>query len=722
MTQISARQPNTKMVWRSIQASISLVLLSLLCSAYVWIHQSNYQISTPINENSSCKLHYSHFHLVFTLPPLTILYVLAKPFLTQLDYSKLIILPIIAFVWTTPWDNELVRKGAWWYPRSCILARIGYVPVEEYAFFILQSLITSLLTILITRWPTPRSFDGKYGSVFALLLPIVPTVTFLLGVAGLLGRQGSGHHFYISMIAWWASVPLTLLWYGTRRSWIGLLRNNQAKPWLMCLFIPTAYLCYADVFALRRGTWHITEAKSLERFLVPDLPIEEATFFLVTNLILVSACFAFDRVVWQCRKDQCKDANREFAPMSPTSFRLSWSVVPTIWSTFLNLDNDTEPSRSQSAQDRALSILQVASKSFHTASTLLPWDLRIDLGCLYAFARAMDDFIDVEQLKQDEKISNKKLDLLRELVCVAFDGSQNVTDEKISKKIDKLLEKNADLFPQHEHEGQKQQEDIRTSAQAASTLRGIVPTHLWEELLDGYTTDCQKGGPRFTSFHQLASYAQDVAGSIGEMCVRVVLARSGVLVDNEYRTVRDLEESSLTSTATHKITTIPTLTLSPKANANARKMDGATVLTLLRDARRMGVSLQLINIARDVVKDAKELQRCYLVIEDKRNGRSILRDELLEFNQQEVVNQPLLEQIFEQKMSLVRLAREIHHVSLPAVSFLPDIPAQTGLRVACAVYLSIGMAIERDEVENCHIRSKVSTWERMLIAFKAIYM
>ncbi|PWN34039.1 uncharacterized protein FA14DRAFT_161601, partial [Meira miltonrushii] len=681
------------MVWRSIHSSISLVLLSLLCSAYVWIHQSDSQISTPTNENSTCKLHYSHFHLVFTLPPLTILYVLAKPFLTQLDYSKLIILPIIAFVWTTPWDNELVRKGAWWYPRSCVLARIGYVPVEEYAFFILQSLITSLLTILITRWSTPRSFDGKYSSASTLMLTAVPILAFSLGVAGLFGKQGNGHHFYISMIAWWASVPLILLWYGTRRSWIGLLRNNQAKPWLMCLFIPTAYLCYADVFALRRGTWHITEAKSLERFLVPDLPIEEATFFFVTNLILVSACFAFDRVVWQCRKDQCKNAEREFAPISPTSFRLSWSVVPTIWSTFLNLDSDPEPSRSQSAQDRALSILQVASKSFYTASTLLPWDLRIDLGCLYAFARAMDDFIDVEQVTQDEKISHGKLDLLRNLVNVAFDGSQDMTDEKVSKKIDKLLEKNVSLFPQHDVEGQKQLEDIRTSAQAASTLRGIVPVHLWEELLDGYTTDCHKGGPRFTTFRQLACYAQDVAGSIGEMCVRVVLARSGVLVDNEYRTVRDLDETSLTSAATHKVTTVPTLTLSARATADTKKMDGATVLKVLRDARRMGVSLQLINIARDVVKDANELQRCYLVIEDKRNGRNTLRDELLQVYQQEDVNQVLLEQIFEKKMNLVRFAREIYRVSLPAVSFLPDIPAQTGLRVACAVYLSIGMAI-----------------------------
>ncbi|MCO5565993.1 hypothetical protein L7F22_019668 [Adiantum nelumboides] len=335
----------------------------------------------------------------------------------------------------------------------------------------------------------------------------------------------------------------------------------------------------------------------------------------------------------------------------------------------------------------------------------------------------MDDFIDVEQVTQNEKVSREKLSLLRSLVRIAFDGSQNNSKEKIKNKIDKLLEKNTGLFQQHDYEGKKQLEDIRISAQAASTLRGIVPVHLWEELLDGYTIDCQQDGPRFTSFEQLASYAQDVAGSIGEMCVRVVLARSGVLVDDTYRTVRNLDETSLLSIATHQITSVPKLMFSPRATAYAKRMDGSIVQNLLLDARRMGVCLQLINIARDVIKDANELKRCYLVIEDKRNGRSTLRDQLLELYQQEgIVNQVLLEQVFEQKTKLVRLARSIYHNSLPALSFLPDIPAQTGLRVACAVYLSIGEAIERDGVENCHNRSKVSTLERMSIAFKAIYL
>lgn len=95
-------------------------------------------IPIPKQTTDQCALHYSHFHLLFTIPPLAVLYFLASPFLTSLDWYKLYLLPIIAFIWTTPWDNELVRQEAWWYPTSCVLARIGYVPIEEYAFVSLQ--------------------------------------------------------------------------------------------------------------------------------------------------------------------------------------------------------------------------------------------------------------------------------------------------------------------------------------------------------------------------------------------------------------------------------------------------------------------------------------------------------------------------------------------------------------------------------------------------------
>lgn len=124
----------TRIPQTSSRLRLAAFVLILVASIALFISTKSNSIPVPKRTTDQCALHYSHFHLLFTIPPLALLYFLASPFLTSLDWHKLYLLPIIAFVWTTPWDNELVRQEAWWYPTSCVLARIGYVPVEEYAF------------------------------------------------------------------------------------------------------------------------------------------------------------------------------------------------------------------------------------------------------------------------------------------------------------------------------------------------------------------------------------------------------------------------------------------------------------------------------------------------------------------------------------------------------------------------------------------------------------
>ena len=49
----------------------------------------------------------------------------------------LVLLAVMIF--TTPWDNLAAKWGIWGFPREKYSLRIGYLPVEEYAFFLLQS-------------------------------------------------------------------------------------------------------------------------------------------------------------------------------------------------------------------------------------------------------------------------------------------------------------------------------------------------------------------------------------------------------------------------------------------------------------------------------------------------------------------------------------------------------------------------------------------------------
>ncbi len=51
----------------------------------------------------------------------------------------------VALLWTAPWDEHLVRTGVWSYGPDRVLATIGSVPAEEYAFVV-------LLVVLVAAW------------------------------------------------------------------------------------------------------------------------------------------------------------------------------------------------------------------------------------------------------------------------------------------------------------------------------------------------------------------------------------------------------------------------------------------------------------------------------------------------------------------------------------------------------------------------------------------
>ena len=58
----------------------------------------------------------------------------------------------LALIYTTPWDNYLVATGVWWYDPELITGlTLGWVPVEEYIFFILQTALTGLWALAVQR-------------------------------------------------------------------------------------------------------------------------------------------------------------------------------------------------------------------------------------------------------------------------------------------------------------------------------------------------------------------------------------------------------------------------------------------------------------------------------------------------------------------------------------------------------------------------------------------
>ena len=230
---------------------------------------------------------YMMFHFVFTLPAIVVLLLALPRPLGGVGGRRarwaIPLLCAIAFSYTTPWDNYLVAKRVWWYGADRVIATIGYVPIEEYMFFLLQPILTGLfLYHVLGRWKQPDRPSGTAahlgGAAFWLLVAV-------LSFAALSSDWDEA--LYLSLILAWCSPVLAGMWlYDGRTLW----RKRQTM--LVAVGIPTLYLWVADAIAIYQNVWTISSEYTFGLD-VWTLPVEEATFFLVTNLLVVKGILLF---------------------------------------------------------------------------------------------------------------------------------------------------------------------------------------------------------------------------------------------------------------------------------------------------------------------------------------------------------------------------------------------------------------------------------------------
>lgn len=224
---------------------------------------------------------YLAFLAIFIVPPLLVLAWTQRRRLSSIHPRArwfLAAMSLIALVYTTPWDNYLVWRGVWMYGDDRVMGTIGYVPVEEYLFFVLQPLLTGLW--LCSRLPVPPRPAGNASRWTGAL---VYAAVAAYGV-WLLGRtEGT----YLGLILAWAAPVLALQWaYAGREIWA------RRKAFAIGIAVPTLYLWMADAVAISRGIWRISERHTLGPSL-GVLPLEEAVFFLVTNLLVAQGMILF---------------------------------------------------------------------------------------------------------------------------------------------------------------------------------------------------------------------------------------------------------------------------------------------------------------------------------------------------------------------------------------------------------------------------------------------
>jgi lycopene cyclase domain-containing protein len=188
---------------------------------------------------------------------------------------------VVALVYTTPWDNYLVATGVWFYDPALVLGiTFGWVPLEEYLFFILQPLLIGLWLFVLARRlapPTePLAEDGLVVRVGATALLVVAWLT-AVGLLWVGWRPGT----YLALELAWALPPLALqLATGADILW-------RHRRLVAATLLPAVlYLCVSDALAIGHGTWTIAPGQSLAVF-VAGLPLEEILFFALTSSLLV---------------------------------------------------------------------------------------------------------------------------------------------------------------------------------------------------------------------------------------------------------------------------------------------------------------------------------------------------------------------------------------------------------------------------------------------------
>lgn len=235
------------------------------------------------------SLTYLQFHLVFTLPILAVLWYLAPTYGSvrrRRATAGLVILVVIAFTYTTPWGSYMIQQGVWWYGDDAVLVRALEIPMGEYMFFAIQTLLVGFYL----HW---RGFDPTFEPGDFARLPrlagVAAGLALLVGGLWLVTRGDS--FLYLGGLLAWVGPVVALQWAVG-----GGYLVRRPRPWVEAALVPAVYLWVTDRIAIEMGTWVIST--QFTTGIAPlGLPIEEMLFFLSAGLMTATGLVLWEWVL-----------------------------------------------------------------------------------------------------------------------------------------------------------------------------------------------------------------------------------------------------------------------------------------------------------------------------------------------------------------------------------------------------------------------------------------
>ncbi len=187
---------------------------------------------------------------------------------------------LLAVLYTTPWDNYLVATGVWYYnPKLVTGLVIGYVPIEEYTFFVVETILSGLWWWFLARRLSPPQLPFKPNKMFIYLSAGI--LAFVWMAFTYLFFSNNEPITYLSITLFWALPPIIIqLLFGADILW------HYRKLVFWSIIIPGVYLSLMDIVALADTTWSISKSQTTGILFFGILPLEEVVFFFITNILI----------------------------------------------------------------------------------------------------------------------------------------------------------------------------------------------------------------------------------------------------------------------------------------------------------------------------------------------------------------------------------------------------------------------------------------------------
>jgi lycopene cyclase domain-containing protein len=201
------------------------------------------------------------------------------------------VLVVVAVGYTLPWDRWLIVHAVWSYPAGSVLGTVAQIPVEEYLFMIGQTLMIGMWSLVVVSAAGALSDSGAVSDADAVSDTGAARHTrrralcgaaWLAAAAAGVAFAATGRGFYLGAILVWYAPPLAL------QAAVGADALRRARGTRLAALAPTALLWVSDAVAIHEGAWRIGAAHTLG-FAVFGLPLEEAVFYLLTNLLVVDS-------------------------------------------------------------------------------------------------------------------------------------------------------------------------------------------------------------------------------------------------------------------------------------------------------------------------------------------------------------------------------------------------------------------------------------------------